>query len=194
MQIVLTLILALLLIGGCNTGTIDKLTFNEIKEHDFDLMTPIYGVRIEIDSRISESKYQMILMRIDIEIAKTYVCLFGDADELPFMIHHVIYEGCRDPQQNLNKQSIETLRIYVNKNSFHCFKGSDDFTSKICQGWYNARDIIVIERSLLFLGHELAHREGMCFDHSNESDFTICPNIVPTELRETGCHIEGSIQ
>ena len=193
-RLVIIFIMSFLFIGGCDDTKdslevllrpTDRLSQSEILENDFELNTPVYNIQVEIDPRISKLNHGSLLMAIDMEVAKTYSCLFMDADEFPFTEHTVVYDDCRNFQPNRTRLSIENLKVYINKNRFFCFTTVNEHNSDKCWGNYlqgRNIDIIVISRDLKFFGHEVAHREGMCSDHSNESDFTHCENIAPTGL------------
>lgn len=194
MRLLIILLMSFLFIGGCddtlNSLSVllrptDRLLLSEILDNDFELNTPVYNIQVEIDPRISKLNHSSLLMNIDMGIAKTYSCLFMDADVFPFTDHRVIYDDCRKPQPNITRLSIENLKVYINKNRFFCFTTLNEHNSDKCWGnYFQGRniDVIIISRDLKFFGHEVAHREGMCSDHSNESEFTHCRNIENTGL------------
>jgi hypothetical protein len=169
----LGLVLILFACFGCKKQDSENIDFNEIAGSSYALQTSFYGIRVEIDKRIHPMFHAGIIQRIDQETMMFYACQFQDAEALPMSTHSVVYPDCNSDGQDelVSVQPIDNLRVYVTPKKFFCINNEN----KICDGQhFPGLDLIIVEQSLKFLGHEQGHREGMCADHSNQDDFASC--------------------
>jgi len=163
----------------------DKINIEKLLENEPTHETEFYNIQVSFDEGINNK--QDILTQIDAITASIYDCIYMDS-ELAFESHEVDYIGCSIIDAVITRKPIDNLTIHVTQNKFFCIdidRGELVQTDFECAGEYfsGSFDLIIIKQSLSFYGHELAHREGMCFQHENQDDFAeICEDVRRTQI------------
>ena len=152
-------------------GPVDPLIDEGVVEsQDYNLTTPLYGMQVAIDSRVSKGT-DRVLDLLDNRAEQFLNCQFGDS-QIGFEDFMLDNDTVVPP--------LSDLRVYVVPHRFDCEAEGRD----VCGGiYFFDNDVIVVSESG-FAGcgefsvwkHELGHRYGMEADHSNQSDFNACIN------------------
>ncbi len=169
---VLTIMLVTISCDSLDTGgvTPDPLITAEIADsQNYDLVTPVYGMRVSIDSGVGRGN-QDVLRILDTRAEQFLDCQFLEGSELGF--EDVMLEN------GIMVSPLSDLRVYVVPDRYKC----DVPGTSVCNGtFFGGVDIVVVAEGSfpgcdVFLPwkHELGHRYGMDANHTNQSDFQSC--------------------
>lgn len=148
----------------------DPLITGEIADEEtYDLVTPVYGMKVSIDKRVGRSD-QNVLEILDRRAEQFLDCQFEEGSQLGFE-ETMLSSGTIIPP-------LSELRVLVVPIRFKCdVPGAD-----VCNGaYFGSFDIAVVAEGgfpgcdvLLPWKHELGHRYGMDSNHTNISEFRAC--------------------
>lgn len=170
------LIIALLMmIYGCDEMGSDivnignEVTEQEAASQNFDMTTNIFNIRVAVDSDV-DLEDETILELIDSDTADFLNCQFFEGEEIGFMDFELEDGSLVTP--------LSELRIFIVPFNFEC----NAVDKNICAGiYFDNTDLIIISEesfgrceNLPLLKHEIAHRYGLEFNHSNQDVFAAC--------------------
>jgi hypothetical protein len=158
------------------TGSPDPLiTFEEANAQDYNLTTPLYGMKVAIRGDV-DGDVESMLNRLDSRAANFLECRFGDPN---------VGFGDLEIESGETIPPLSEQRVFVVPFTFECIGPTTD----VCAGVYFAgadADLTIISKRTIgqckdfsFFNHELGHRYGLDADHSNQRDFEPC--IDPPE-------------
>ena len=156
-------------IGRDIIGVDDEITENDADSQNFTLSTANFNIKVSIDNRVDLSD-ETILELIDKEAADFLDCQFFEGQDVGLMDFEIDNGNMVPP--------LSELRIYVVPFNFECDAADKDTCAGI---FFDTSDLIIISEesfgrcgNLPLLKHEIAHRYGLNFNHSNQNVFSAC--------------------